>query len=279
AWAARGRSAGRRRLRHDPARAHDGGGAATSPAGGGDGQPGARLGAARTGRATLPVHLRRFRPGGDRLRNRLHHHDRQYPGRAQDRRGPGGGRAGRPRAGGADVADRELPDTALADGRVEPRGGGRRICLTSGPSRVDGLTERDRALSRGARHLAQPGPDGRPQEDTMTPTGTLTDESLARVAQRPRWLALSTVARRKVGHIGGPLSVMDMLATLFFDTMRRDPAAPEDPDRDRFILSKGHNAIGLYAVMALRGYLPVIELDTFDQGDSRLQGHPDMLRL
>ena len=113
----------------------------------------------------------------------------------------------------------------------------------------------------------------------MTPIDTLTDESLARVAQRARWLALSTVARRKVGHIGGPLSVMDILATLFFDTLRRDPAAPEDPDRDRFILSKGHNAIGLYAVMALRGYLPVIELDTFDQGDSRLQGHPDMLRL
>lgn len=113
----------------------------------------------------------------------------------------------------------------------------------------------------------------------MTAISIPTDESLAQLAQRARWLVLNTVARRKVGHIGGPLSAMDMLVTLYFDTLRRDPAMPEDPDRDRFILSKGHNAIALYTVMALRGYLPVDELDSFDQGDSRLQGHPDMLRL
>ena len=113
----------------------------------------------------------------------------------------------------------------------------------------------------------------------MTADTRQTDEELARLAQRGRWLALSTVSRKKVGHIGGPLSAMDMLVTLYFDTLHRDPAHPDDPDRDRFILSKGHNAIALYTVMALRGYLPVDELDTFDQGDSRLQGHPDMLRL
>ena len=111
------------------------------------------------------------------------------------------------------------------------------------------------------------------------PAARATDEELARLAQRGRWLALSTVARKKAGHIGGPLSAMDMLVTLYFDTLRRDPAHAEDPDRDRFILSKGHNAIALYTVMALRGYLPEEELDTFDQGDSRLQGHPDVLRL
>jgi transketolase len=113
----------------------------------------------------------------------------------------------------------------------------------------------------------------------MTASDVRSDEDLARLAQRARWLALSTVARRKAGHIGGPLSAMDMLVALYFDTLRRDPAVPDDPDRDRFILSKGHNAIALYTVMALRGYLPVAELDTFDEGDSRLQGHPDMLKL
>ncbi|MHB1062988.1 MAG: transketolase [Georgenia sp.] len=113
----------------------------------------------------------------------------------------------------------------------------------------------------------------------MTTSDPRTDEELVRLAQRARWLALSTVARRKAGHVGGPLSAMDMLVTLYFDTLRRDPARPADPGRDRFILSKGHNAIALYAVMALRGYMPVEELDTFDAGDSRLQGHPDMLKL
>lgn len=113
-----------------------------------------------------------------------------------------------------------------------------------------------------------------------TTSGTaLSDQELADLAQRGRWLVLDTVARNKVGHVGGPMSAMDMLVTLYFDTLRRDPARPADPDRDRFILSKGHNALALYAVMALRGYLPVEELDTFDQGDSRLQGHPDVLRL
>ncbi|WP_019482261.1 transketolase [Arthrobacter sp. TB 23] len=112
-----------------------------------------------------------------------------------------------------------------------------------------------------------------------TPGSDITDVDLVRLAQEGRWLVLSTVARTKAGHIGGPLSAMDMLVTLYFDTLRRDPSRPDDPDRDRFILSKGHNAIALYAVMALRGYLPVEELGTFDQGNSRLQGHPDLLRL
>jgi len=68
---------------------------------------------------------------------------------------------------------------------------------------------------------------------------------------------------------------MDVLVSLYFDAMRIDPSAPVHPDRDRFILSKGHNAIAQYTVMALRGYFDVAELDTFDEGDSRLQGHPD----
>jgi transketolase len=70
---------------------------------------------------------------------------------------------------------------------------------------------------------------------------------------------------------------MDLLVALYFNQLRIDPDHPREPDRDRFILSKGHCSIGLYSVLALRGYFPVGELATFDHGDSRLQGHPDML--
>jgi transketolase len=61
--------------------------------------------------------------------------------------------------------------------------------------------------------------------------------------------------------------------------MKLDPQNPGLPERDRFILSKGHSSIGLYAVMALRGFLPIEELKTFDKGNSRLQGHPDVTKL
>ena len=97
------------------------------------------------------------------------------------------------------------------------------------------------------------------------------------LARRTRWHILNTVATSKAGHIGGPLSATELLIALYFRQMNIDPEKPADPDRDRFILSKGHSAIGLYTVLALRGYFPEEELATFDHGDSRLQGHPDML--
>lgn len=100
---------------------------------------------------------------------------------------------------------------------------------------------------------------------------------LADIARRARLLVVETVTASKAGHIGGPLSAMDLLVALYFGELNIDPAEPKKADRDRFILSKGHSAIGLYSVLALRGYLPVDELATFDHGDSRLQGHPDML--
>ena len=111
-------------------------------------------------------------------------------------------------------------------------------------------------------------------ERTTLPIG-----ELERLAARGRWLALSTVARSKAGHTGGPLSAMDLLIALFFEELRIRPDEPDWPERDRFILSKGHSAIGLYTVMALRGFFPVEELATFDKGDSRLQGHPDVTKL
>jgi transketolase len=104
----------------------------------------------------------------------------------------------------------------------------------------------------------------------------LSDSELGELVKEGRWRVMETVASSKAGHIGGPLSAMDMLITLYFRQMRIDPQDPGDPDRDRFILSKGHCAIGLYSVLAMRGYFPTEELATFDHGNSRLQGHPDM---
>jgi transketolase len=106
-----------------------------------------------------------------------------------------------------------------------------------------------------------------------------TDADLSALARQARWQVIKTVTAAKAGHIGGPLSMMDLLISLYFKELRIRPEAPRWADRDRFILSKGHAAIGLYSVLALRGFLPEEELGTFDKGDSRLQGHPDVTRL
>jgi transketolase len=66
---------------------------------------------------------------------------------------------------------------------------------------------------------------------------------------------------------------MDLMIALYFRVMKVRPQEPQWSERDRFILSKGHSSVGQYTVMALRGYLPVEELKTFDKGRSRLQGH------
>ncbi len=81
------------------------------------------------------------------------------------------------------------------------------------------------------------------------------------------------------GHVGGCLSCVEILTALFFEVMRLRPQQPDWPERDRFVLSKGHAAPTLYAVMAERGYFPVDELKTFTQSSTRLQKHVDMHRL
>lgn len=83
----------------------------------------------------------------------------------------------------------------------------------------------------------------------------------------------------KSGHPGGSLSAVDILTCLYFSQMRVDPLNPKDPDRDRLVLSKGHAAPALYAVLALRGYFPFDELKTLRKSDARLQGHPSMRML
>ncbi|HXW66733.1 MAG TPA: transketolase [Thermoplasmata archaeon] len=81
------------------------------------------------------------------------------------------------------------------------------------------------------------------------------------------------------GHPGGSLSVTDLLTALVFHELRIDPAHPDDPDRDRLVLSKGHAAPALYAALSLRGYLPREELLTLRRLGSRLQGHVDRTKL
>ncbi len=80
----------------------------------------------------------------------------------------------------------------------------------------------------------------------------------------------------KAGHPGGSLSAADMFAYLYFKELNIDPADPKNPDRDRFVLSKGHTAPGLYAALANRGFFPVEDLKTLRQIGSYLQGHPNM---
>ena len=99
---------------------------------------------------------------------------------------------------------------------------------------------------------------------------------LKRTAARARCLALDMVYRAASGHIGGSLSAMDILTELYFKELRIDPARPQDPDRDRFVLSKGHCTPALYPVLALRGYFPIERLLEFRRIDGQLSGHAEM---
>ncbi len=105
---------------------------------------------------------------------------------------------------------------------------------------------------------------------------TLTTEQLQAVARRVRRHIVRMTAEAGSGHPGGSLSATDILVALFFRILRHDPANPHWPERDRFVLSKGHATPGYYAVLAEAGYFPVEELLTFRRLGSRLQGHSVM---
>ena len=106
-------------------------------------------------------------------------------------------------------------------------------------------------------------------------TGTEKKE-LMKLACQVRMGVIDAVHAAKSGHPGGSLSAADMFTYLYFKEMKIDPAKPQDPDRDRFVLSKGHTAPGLYSTLALRGFFPAEELLTLRKIGSRLQGHPNM---
>jgi transketolase len=95
------------------------------------------------------------------------------------------------------------------------------------------------------------------------------------MAKKLRRHVITMIAEAGSGHPGGSLSAADIVTTLYFRVLRHDPKDPQWADRDRFILSKGHAAPILYAVLAETGYFPVAELETLRKMDSRLQGHTD----
>ena len=99
---------------------------------------------------------------------------------------------------------------------------------------------------------------------------------LSRIANRIRIGIIEAVYNAKCGHPGGSLSIADIMTYLYFEEMNIDPENPKDPNRDRFVLSKGHTAPALYATLAERGYFPVEDLKTLRKTASYLQGHPDM---
>ena len=104
-------------------------------------------------------------------------------------------------------------------------------------------------------------------------------KQLAITATKGRLLALQCVYEAASGHPGGSMSAMDVLTALYFDVMHIDPAKPQDPDRDRFVLSKGHCTPALYSILALRGYFPVEDLHQFRRIDAHYSGHPDMVHV
>lgn len=105
---------------------------------------------------------------------------------------------------------------------------------------------------------------------------SMTDQELAKIANEVRRGIVTGVHAAKSGHPGGSLGAADIMTYLYFEEMNIDPADPHKADRDRFVLSKGHAAPGLYSVLAHRGYFPVEELETLRHIGSRLQGHPNM---
>lgn len=99
-------------------------------------------------------------------------------------------------------------------------------------------------------------------------------EELKDIANEVRFRIVDMVYRAQSGHCGGSLSAADIVTALYFEIMKINPAAPDWPDRDRFILSKGHACPVQYAALSLKGYFPLDELGTFRKLHSRLQGHP-----
>ena len=99
---------------------------------------------------------------------------------------------------------------------------------------------------------------------------------LKKTACKVRLWTIEGVFNAKSGHPGGSLSAADIMTYLYFKEMNIDPKNPKDPDRDRFVLSKGHCCPALYAALALRGYFPTDEIKSLRHIGAMLQGHPDM---
>ncbi|MEG1535936.1 MAG: transketolase [Clostridia bacterium] len=101
-------------------------------------------------------------------------------------------------------------------------------------------------------------------------------ELLQNKAQDIRKITIEMIGRLGVGHVGGCLSVIDALTVLYYDIMRVDSQSPQDPDRDRVVMSKGHAGPALYSVLAEKGYFPMSEIATLNQPNTNLPSHCDM---
>lgn len=104
-------------------------------------------------------------------------------------------------------------------------------------------------------------------------------KELEKKAKEVRQLMVRTLLATQSGHPGGSFSCVDIMTALYFKVMNIDPAQPKWPDRDRFVLSKGHAALGFYSVLALRGYFDKELMKQFRQNGSILSGHPDMEKI
>ena len=102
------------------------------------------------------------------------------------------------------------------------------------------------------------------------------NKELQKIANEVRKDIIVSVHSAKAGHPGGSLSAADIFTFLYFEEMNVDPKNPQDPDRDRFVLSKGHTAPGLYGALAEKGFFPKEDLVTLRHLGSHLQGHPSM---
>ena len=118
--------------------------------------------------------------------------------------------------------------------------------------------------------MSVPGLDQPP----VSPDAAFDVDALRERATKIREHVADMCAGPEGGHLGGSMSVVELLTALYFAVVRSDPERPEDPARDVLILSKGHGGIALYAALAERGYFPVEELETYARPGSRLMGHP-----
>ena len=103
-------------------------------------------------------------------------------------------------------------------------------------------------------------------------------KELQEIAAGLRRQSLTMIYQRQAGHPGGSLSAADIMAALYFQVLRIDPKRPDWPERDRFILSKGHASALLYAALSKRGFFPASDLDRWGELACSLQGHPDRLK-
>src|SRR6478752_8606516 len=121
--------------------------------------------------------------------------------------------------------------------------------------------------------------DERQAKKYLDARGKRSVTDLAEMAKTVRRSDLAMINRANLGHIGGDFSVTDILVTLYGAVLNVDPTNPTDPERDRFVLSKGHTAGALYSTLASCGFFPKEELKTFATALSPLNGHPNRTKL